>query len=389
MPNNHTPYNMADYAALLRSGVSAALAETSELRFDGEEDASLYFARELDHVKAKTYDKIYPEMTALKFFPSTSEVDPGAESVTYYSYEKTGMAKIISNYATDLPRVDVKGSPHTAYVKGAGASYGYSIQEMRAAKMTGKGLEARKAESARYAIDYLINKIAWAGLKAHNIIGVLSKENDIPVYILPAGAKGSTRWKDKTAKEILADVNAIQTFVSKITKNVERPDTLLLPHECFMEIANRQLDDTSTTVLKFIQENAPYLKTIESASELQEDAADTNPYGMNVAFMYQKNPDKFAIETPIPFMQHPAQPKVLEIEIPCEARTAGAIIYYPLSALIIRCCPREGCKLHPPTINKISDYAYAIVPMRGIGCIEHFRALKGYSSLMYSIIALF
>ena len=335
MPNNHAPYNMADYAALLRSGVSAALAETSELRFDGEEDASLYFARELDHVKAKTYDKIYPEMTALKFFPSTSEVDPGAESVTYYSYEKTGMAKIISNYATDLPRVDVKGSPHTAYVKGAGASYGYSIQEMRAAKMTGKGLEARKAESARYAIDYLINKIAWAGLKAHNIIGVLSKENDIPVYILPAGAKGSTRWKDKTAKEILADVNAIQTFVSKITKNVERPDTLLLLHECFMEIANRQLDDTSTTVLKFIQENAPYLKTIESASELQEDAADTNPYGMNVAFMYQKNPDKFAIETPIPFMQHPAQPKVLEIEIPCEARTAGAIIYYPLSALII------------------------------------------------------
>ena len=245
------------------------------------------------------------------------------------------MAKIISNYATDLPRVDEKGSPHTAYVKGAGASYGYSIQEMRAARMAGKGLEARKAESARYAIDYLINKIAWAGLKEHNIIGVLSKENDIPVYILPAGAKGSTKWKDKTAKEILADVNAIQTFVSKITKNVERPDTLLLPHECFMEIANRQLDDTSTTVLKFIQENAPYLKTIESASELQEDAADTNPYGMNVAFMYQKDPDKFAIESPIPFLQHPAQPKVLEIEVPCEARTAGAIIYYPLSALII------------------------------------------------------
>lgn len=92
---------------------------------------------------------------------------------------------------------------------------------------------------------------------------------------------------------------------------------------------------TSTTVLKFIQENAPYLKTIESASELQEDAADTNPYGMNVAFMYQKDPDKFAIESPIPFLQHPAQPKVLEIEVPCEARTAGAIIYYPLSALII------------------------------------------------------
>ncbi len=335
MARKHETYDLADYAALLRSGLPAQLADTPEMRFDGEEDASLYFARELDHVKAKTYDRLYPEMTALRFFPSTSEADPGAESITYYGYEKTGMASIISNYATDLPRVDVKGTPHTAYVEGAGASYGYSVQEMRAARMTGKGLEARKAESARYAVDYLMNKIAWAGLKEHNIMGVLSKENDIPLYILPAGAGGSTRWRDKTAKEILADVNAMQSFVSKLTRNVERPDTLLLPHECFMEIANRQLDDTATTVLKFIQENAPYLKTIESASELQEDASDTNPYDVNMAFLYKKDPEKFSIEMPVPFLQHPAQPKNLEIEVMCEARTAGVILYYPLSALMI------------------------------------------------------
>ena len=106
MSNNHAPYNMADYAALLRSGVSAALAETSDLRFDGEEDASLYFARELDHVKAKTYDKIYPEMTALKFFPSTNEADPGAESVTYYSYESTREA--VQNVLYSDPSVFVR-----------------------------------------------------------------------------------------------------------------------------------------------------------------------------------------------------------------------------------------------------------------------------------------
>ena len=36
----------------------------------------------------------------------------------------------------------------------------------------------------------------------------------------------------------------------------------------------------------------------------------------------------------MPFYQYPVQPKGLEVVIPCEARTAGAIIYYPLSLLI-------------------------------------------------------
>ena len=93
----------------------------------------------------------------------SSEVDPGAETVTYYSYDKTGLAKIISNYATDLPRADVKGKPTTAIIKSLGDSYGYSIQEMRASRMAGKSLDTRKAESARYQIDYLNNKIAWNG----------------------------------------------------------------------------------------------------------------------------------------------------------------------------------------------------------------------------------
>lgn len=133
------------------------------MNFDDDSDASVFFARELDYVKSQSYDVEYPEFTALKLFPVSSEINPGAETVTYYSYDKTGMAKIISNYATDLPRADVKGKPTTAIIKSLGDSYGYSIQEMRASAMAGKSLDARKAESARYQIDYLNNKIAWNG----------------------------------------------------------------------------------------------------------------------------------------------------------------------------------------------------------------------------------
>ena len=101
-------YDQADFAALMASNITPTLATNKQMHFDGVEDASVFFARELDYIKSKSYDKIYPEFTALNNFPITHEVPEGAESMTYYSYEKTGMAVIISNYATDLPRADVK-----------------------------------------------------------------------------------------------------------------------------------------------------------------------------------------------------------------------------------------------------------------------------------------
>ena len=36
----------------------------------------------------------------------------------------------------------------------------------------------------------------------------------------------------------------------------------------------------------------------------------------------------------MPFYQFPLQVQNLETTIPCESRTAGVIVYYPLSALI-------------------------------------------------------
>jgi hypothetical protein len=264
-------------------------------------------------------------------------VNEGAETTTYYSYDITGMASIINNYATDLPRVDVKGESHTANIKSIGDSYGYNVQEMRASRMAGKSLDARKGAAARRASDYMINKIAFAGDKKHNLIGIFSEDNDIPLYTLSEvevdGAK-HTEWTYKTADQILDDINGMQKFIDKITMSIEKPDTLALPSYIYMDLATRRIPDTETTVLSFIKEHAPYLKNFESMAELQDTATDINTSGKSIAFMYTKDPDKFSLEIPLPFYQYPLQVQKLETEIPCETRTAGLIIYYPLSMLL-------------------------------------------------------
>lgn len=342
----HTHYDRAEAIALKNSAIPAAIMASEGTRFDSVDQTSVFFARELDYVKSQSYDVEYPELTALQLFPISSEADPGAETVTYYTYDKQGLAKVIDNYSTDLPRADVDGKPSYAKIKSIGASYGYSVQEMRASKLAGKGLDTRKAESARYAVDNMINKIAWAGDATSGLMGVLSQGQSIPFYTIGAGATtNKTKWTEKDADEILNDINGMAKQVAKTTKNVERPDTLCVPADVYMDIATRRIPHTETTVLSFLLEHSPYIKNIVSTAELDADSPETNPYaegapgvsanaGVGVAFLFKNDARKLSLENPLPYIQHNIQIHNLETTVPCEARTAGVIVYYPLACLI-------------------------------------------------------
>ena len=135
--------------------------------------------------------------------------------------------------------------------------------------------------------------------------------------------------------------------VAKLTKNIERPDTLCVPADVYMDIATRRLPLINATVLDYLLDHSPYIKNIISTAELDADSTETNPWaegnpgvnpgaGVGVAFLFTNKINKLSLENPMPYMQYPAQIRNLETLIPCEARTAGVIVYYPYSAMIAR-----------------------------------------------------
>lgn len=164
-------------------------------------------------------------------------------------------------------------------------------------------------------------------------MGMLSDDNNIPLYTL-ATVETKTSWKDKSAAEILADINGMFAYQSRITQDVERADTLALPPAVFIDISTRQIPNTGYTVKRFLLENAPYLKNIITAPELSAENKATNPYGVDVAMLYTNSADKFSLEIPMAFYQYPLQNRNLEVIVPCEERVAGIVLYYPLSALL-------------------------------------------------------
>ena len=337
-----THYDAADARRLRESEVVMEIARSERpgvRRFDGVEDASVFFARELDYVKTKAYDKQYPELSALRYLPITSEVNEGAETATWYGYELTGLADIINNYAEDLPRADVKGEPTTVNIKSIGVSYGFNAQEMRASVFAGKSLDSRKATASRRAHDMKVNQIAFLGSDKDKMIGIFSEESGIPEFTLSEVDTDSgkhTEFKYKTADQILADLNSMQAYIDELTNSIERPDTLALPSHIYMDLATRRIPDTEITVLKFLKENSPYIKNFESWNELGASSTLFNPTGKNVAFLYTKDAEKFSLELPMPFRQYAVQIKNLETVVPCESRCAGLMIYYPFSMMLAK-----------------------------------------------------
>lgn len=304
---------------------------TQLVRLDAAESA--FFQRQLESIKSKTYDVQYPELKARRLFPVSFEAGTGAESIVFYTYDQAGMAKVIQSYADDLPRADVVASESVTRIKSLGASYGYSIQEIRNAAMAGIPLQQRKANAARRAILQRENKIAYFGDATYNISGFLSNPN-ILTYTVPVGASTQTEWNTKTPDEILADLNGIVHNIVETTLEVETPDTLLLPVGQYNYIASTARSANSDkTILSYFLENNQYVQEVIAVNELKGSGTG----GADQYVAYRRDPDKLTLEIPQEFEQFPPESRGLEEVVACHERIGGVIIYYPLSV-----CKGEG-----------------------------------------------
>jgi len=312
-------------------------------------DASetLFFQNELRHVKARAYEIEYAILKATELIPVSFEAGPGAETIAYQEFDKFGIAKIIANYADDLPRADVKGNEFVSRVRSIGASYGYSVQEIRAAMMASKSLEQRKANAVRKAHDTLVNKIAWFGDEAHDLKGLIYNPNIIS-SAAPDGASTNTMWSpgggvvDKTPDEILKDMNDLSNSIIAVTKGNSTPDTLIMPILNYTKISTTPRGSTSdTTILEYFLRNNPIINKVEWVNELADlvgnghvavvGGADST----NIMIAYRKDPEVLTLEIPQPYEQFPAQERNLEFVVSTHSRIGGVIVYKPLEIAIL------------------------------------------------------
>ena len=299
----------------------------NEMRLDGMEQ--VFFDEQLALIKARTYDVRHKALKALTLLPVSTEQDPGAEHIIWSSFDQVGIAKLVSDYANDYPRVDIGGEEHTSPIKEIGASYGYSIKEIRRAQKAGISLDAKKAEACRRAIDEKQDSIAWKGDAKGKLPGFFNHPG-ITEYVAPNGAGGSKTWASKTAEEIVADFAAIISTAPESTNGIEQPDTVIMPLSLYNKLQNTPYgSNRDKTILGFIRENYPQITRIDWVQDLVGAGAGNTSRVM----AYARDPMKVEVQIPQRFEQMPPQLTGKAYDIICSQSTGGTLVYYPQSVV--------------------------------------------------------
>lgn len=292
-------------------------------------DASenVFFSRALELVKTRTYDRKYPNLRAREFVPLDPEIDNAIETIRLRSYSQVGIARLLASYAEDLPRSDVIANEQTFGVKGIGTSYGYNLQEVRAANKAGTSLDAKKAAAARRATEVVIDRVLASGDAATGLTGLLNIPNAL-TYTVPADGTGaSALWVNKTPALIVRDMVGICEYIVTQTAEVEAPNMLLLPRAQYTQIRTTRFDSNSDkTILDWFKAQYPGVAVEPWYKMLGAGAGGTQRM-----MAYSMTPDHLQGAVPQEFEQLPVQERGLEFIVPCHARVGGVQCYYPLS----------------------------------------------------------
>lgn len=287
-------------------------------------------AKELEHIKAQTYDIVYAERKARKLIPVAIDTPAGAETITYDQWDHFGMAAVISNYADDLPMVDVLKEQFTSVVQTIADGFKYSIQDLnRVAMVPGAKLSQRKSQAARLVMENRVEDIAAFGLAVGGLRGLLNHPN------IGLISPGTGTWSTATAVQMTADLGLLVQGVVDQTDETFLPDTLVMTSTQKGYLANKKSANTDTSALKWFLDNNEYIENIETWYKCKlADAAGTGARMM----CYKKDPVVMELEIPQEFQQLPPQARNLSFVVPCHMRIGGVVVRYPLAAAYM-----DGC----------------------------------------------
>lgn len=312
------------HVATVLAALGVASANGAALRADANE--TVVFSRELDHVISEVVDYDYPEFRARDFIPVAQGVPPGAETFTWYGYDRVGVAKMLTNYADDIPNVTAFAEKHTTPIEGIAVGFSYSVQDVRAAALTGRPLDRTLAVYAREAIERKIESIAATGDSTRGVPGML---NNSSVALVTAGINGDWQNAATTGQQILEDLHLIPKTVWINSKQVHKPDVLILGTTAYAKAATKLYSSqTPDTVLDVFLRTSKMVRTVDSWVEC--DLADAEGNGER-AVCYARDARNLELVIPIEFLAHAPQAKGLMFEVPCEGRIGGVVLKRPLS----------------------------------------------------------
>lgn len=312
-------------AILVGLGLLRADAADKDVKNDAGETAT--FQRKLEYVMSEVLRVEYAEIRFRDLLPIDTQVPPGAQAFTWRIMDWRGAARVLSDFADDLPTVEIMGAEKSQILKTCGIGYFYSLQDIESANFGGINLDTEKASAARRAHENLFENLAAFGDAANDLPGFLNNAN-VPIISAPGDITGDWLNPSTDPLDILADLHKIVNTIRSNTKGIRSPDTMVFSTAIFDHLSVRRISIyDKTSILQAFVDASPYVKSVDQWNRLDTaDAAGTGPR----VVCYKRDKGRVSFVLPRDFTQRAPQVKNLGFSVPCDSRVGGVLIKDPI-----------------------------------------------------------
>ena len=284
-------------------------------------------------INATVYETVYPDYDYASLVPIDSSAPEWSGGVMTFISDTNGKAEWFKGMAKDMPLAEMARDATEKAFSMAAIGYEYDLEEVGRAQFMGMPLQAGKALAARRAYEQFMYNLTITGstVKAY---GGLVNSSGITGINAPADGTGSSPyWVNKTPDLILRDINLALTGIWTGSLQTEMADTLLLPYDAMVYLAQTRIGtNLETTLLEWVQRTNVRTLTgggplmIRGVRGLENQAASNQ--GRAVA--YRRDPSVVKLHLPMPHRFLGVwQDGPLNFVVPGIFRTGGVEILRP------------------------------------------------------------
>ncbi len=223
-------------------------------------DSYLFLMKELEKVDSKILEPLsgtdwprdMPVITGGGITESIATVD-----VTYAS-TGTDDDNIFYDAANDIPVIQADMSRQVARTFSFAEYLAFNRMEKEKMAQVGRDPETFLNKGIRLHFDKVVDRNVYVGFRKVASTGLCNSPNITRSAAAYNAGNTSTRWRDKTADEILMDINSVIAAVweENDCASDALPNHILVPVEQFGQLVTRKVsDDSERSILTYVLEN--------------------------------------------------------------------------------------------------------------------------------------
>ena len=268
------------------------------------------------HIEREVMAIPYPEIRYADMVPVDTSANPFAASVTFFTQDMVGRAKLMNGKGDDVPLANIMRTKFEQGILDAGIGYEFSLTEIGQAQMMGMSLTNEGAAAARLAYEQLVDEVTLNG--ADGIEGLYNTTG------ITSTAAAAT-FLVGTPAQVLGAINTALTAIMVDTQGADLANTVVLPIAACAALATRQLDATSdVTIMDFIMRSNIYTARTGQPLLIVADHRLTTKM-----VVYKRDPSVLKLHMPMPLRFLPPQYVNLSVRVPGMFRFAPLSIRRP------------------------------------------------------------